>query len=340
MYDILKNNFFVIAEIGHNHQGSLAKAKELFLEAKKAGANAVKLQKRDNKNLYTKDFYNQIYNSENSYGNTYGEHREALEFNEVQYRELVAYAKELDIDFFATPFDFSSVDFLERLDMPYYKIASADLTNLPLQEYIAKKNKPIFLSTGGGSLEDVKRAVNFILKSNKKLTLLHCTAAYPAPIEDMNLKVISTYKKEFPNLTIGLSDHENGIDASVVAYMLGARVFEKHFTLDRASKGTDHSFSLEPIGLAKFVRNLRRVDIMIGSGEKKLLDSEKKPLNKMYKSIVANKNLKAGHIINMEDINFKSPGGGLHPYMYKEILGKKINRDLNEDSIILLKYFE
>lgn len=338
MYGSSRNNFYVIAEIGHNHQGSLAKAKELFLEAKKAGADAVKLQKRNNKNLYTRDFYNEFYNSENSYGNTYGEHREALEFNEIQYQQLISYAKELNIDFFATPFDFLSVDFLEKLNMPYYKIASADLLNLPLQEYIAKKNKPIFLSTGGGSIEDVKRAVNFILSINKKLTLLHCTAAYPAPIEDMNLKVISTYKKEFPDLIIGLSDHENGIDAGPVAYMLGARVFEKHFTLDRASKGTDHSFSLEPVGLTKFIRNLKRVDLMLGSGEKKLLESEKKPLFKMQKSIVVNKDIKLGHILKKEDIAFKSPGGGIHPYMYKEILGKKINRNLKEDSKILFEY--
>jgi sialic acid synthase len=333
-------NLYIIAEIGHNHQGNLEKAKKLFYLAKQAGADAVKLQKRNNKNLYTKNFYNEIYNSENSYGKTYGEHREALEFGEEQYRELIIYAKKLGIDFFATPFDFSSVDFLEKLNMPFYKIASADLFNLPLQEYVAKKNKPIFLSTGGGSLIDVKRAVDHILKINKKLTIFHCTAAYPAPLEDMNLAVIIKYKKEFPNLSIGLSDHENGIDAAVIAYMLGARVFEKHFTLDRANKGTDHAFSLEPLGLAKFVRNLKRIDLLIGTADKKLLESEKKPLLKMQKSIVINKNVKMGHIIKKEDIDFKSPGGGLHPYQYEEILNKKINKDLNQDDQVLLEYFD
>ena len=328
-------DFYIIAEIGHNHQGSLEKAKELFNEAKKAGADAVKLQKRDNKYLYTKDFYNTLYDNPNSYGRTYGEHREALEFDKKQYLSLIEHAKKIDIDFFATPFDFKSVDFLEELNMPFYKIASADLTNIPLQEYIAKTNKPIILSTGGGSFKDVERAVENILKINKNLTVLHCTAAYPAPIEDMNLAVISKYKKEFSGLRVGLSDHENGIDAGVLAYMLGARVFEKHFTLNRANKGTDHSFSLEPEGLKKFVRNIKRIEIMLGSDKKNLLESEKKPLFKMKKSIVLNKSLKAGHVLTKDDLEFKSPGGGMEPYEYTKIIGKKISKDLIEETIIL-----
>ena len=331
---------YVIAEIGHNHQGDILKAKELFSQAKICGANAVKLQKRNNKELYVKSFYDLPYDNPNSYGKTYGEHREALEFSKEQYLHLQQHAKNLEIDFFATPFDFSSVDFLEELNMPFYKIASADLNNLPLQEYIAKKSKPIFLSTGGGTLEDVKRAVNWILRFNKKLTLLHCTASYPCNIEDMNLSVISTFKKEFPDLIIGLSDHENGIDASVIAYMLGARVFEKHFTLNRASKGTDHSFSLEPNGLYKFVRNLKRIDKMIGSGQKTLLESEKKPLYKMKKSIVARKKLNSGHLLTMEDIEFRSPGNGIDPYRYNEILGKRIKKDIEYQDIILLENLE
>ena len=331
---------FVIAEIGHNHQGKIENAKELINQAKLAGANAVKLQKRDNKKLYTEEFFNQTYNNPNSYGKTYGEHREALEFNKDQYIELIDYSKKINIEFFATPFDFESVDFLENLNMPFYKIASADLTNTPLQQRIARTNKPIFLSTGGGSLNDVQRAVDNILKINKNLTVLHCTAAYPAPLEDMNLAVIKKYKEMFKGLRVGLSDHENGIDAGVIAYMLGARVFEKHFTLNRANKGTDQSFSLEPQGLSKFVRNLHRVDKMIGSGEKKLLESEKKPLYKMKKSIVANKKLKIGHVLKYEDLSFKSPGGGLEPYKHNEVVGKKIITELNVEDKILFEHLK
>jgi len=330
------DKLYIVAEIGHNHRGDLEEAKKLFREAKNAGANAVKLQKRDNKSLYTRAFYNQIYDNPNSYGETYGKHRDALEFNFKQYKELQDYAKSIEIDFFATPFDPESVDFLEKLNMPAYKIASADLLNSPLQEKIAKLSKPIFLSTGGGTLEDIKRAVELILKYNKNLTILHCTASYPAKLEDMNLSVIKTLKKEFRELRIGLSDHENGIDAGVIAYMLGVRVFEKHFTLSHANKGTDHAFSLEPRGLTNFVRNIKRVDIMMGSETKKILESEKKPLFKMKKSIVAKTNLKANHIIQFKDLAFKSPGGGLDPYRYKEIIGKKLNSDIKEEDIILL----
>ena len=330
------NKIYVVAEIGHNHKGSIEEAKKLFREAKAAGANAVKLQKRDNKSLYTKKFYNQIYDNPNSYGETYGKHREALEFNFDQYKELQSYAKSIEIDFFATPFDLNSLNFLEKLNMPAYKIASADLTNSPLQEEIAKLSKPIFLSTGGGTMDDIRRAADLILKHNSNLTIMHCTASYPARLQDMNLAVIKVLKQEFKNLRIGLSDHENGIDAGVIAYMLGARSFEKHFTLSHANKGTDHAFSLEPIGLVKFIRNIKRVEIMMGSENKKLLEIEIKPLHKMKKSIVAGKNLKINHIIKFEDLAFKSPGGGLEPYRYKEIIGQKLSKDVHEDDLILL----
>ena len=328
---------YIVAEVGHNHKGSIDEAKKLFLAAKSAGADAVKLQKRDNKNLYTKKFYNQIYDNPNSYGETYGEHREFLEFDYDQYKELQNYAKKINIDFFATPFDINSVKFLEKLNMPAYKLASADLTNTPLQEAVAKLSKPIFLSTGGGTMKDIRRAVDTIFKYNKNLTILHCTASYPANLQDMNLNVIKSLKNEFKALRIGLSDHENGIDAGVVAYMLGARTFEKHFTLDRGQKGTDHSFSLEPVGLQKFVRNIKRVDIMLGNETKKLLENEKKPLFKMKKSIVAKKDLKTDHVLSYEDLSFKSPGGGLEPYMYVEIIGKKLKKDVHEEDLILLE---
>lgn len=332
-----KEDFYFIAEIGHNHQGKLDKAKEMFLVAKKAGANAVKLQKRENKKLYTKSFFNEKYHNRNSYGETYGLHREALEFGKEEYSELKKYSKEIGIDFFATPFDLQSVEFLSELDMPAYKLASADLKNTILQTEVAKQNKPIFLSTGGGNLDDVKRAVENITKINSKLAILHCTASYPVEINDMNLNVINTYKKEFPEYTIGLSDHENGIDAATVAYMLGARVFEKHFTLNRANKGTDHSFSLEPAGLEKVIRNLKRIPVMLGSFEKKILESEIGPLFKMQKSIVASKRIKSGKILEITDLEIKSPGGGLPPYEIKNLIGKKVNRDIDEEEIILKK---
>jgi sialic acid synthase len=335
-----KDDCFVIAEIGHNHKGSVKIAKNLFLSAKNCGASAVKLQKRSNKNLYTKNFFNSIYDNKNSYGKTYGEHREFLEFSESQYLELIEYSKEIGITFFATPFDSESVVFLEKLNFPAYKIASADLINTPLQTKIAETKKPIFLSTGGGSFEDIERAYKNITKINKNLIILHCTASYPALLKDMNLNVIPELVKRYSDMVIGLSDHENGIDAASIAYMLGARVFEKHFTLDRSWKGTDHPFSLEPQGLEKMIRNLKRIPLMLGSNNKKLLESEKKPLNKMYKSIVSANDLKKSHVLSYKDLAFKSPGGGLKPYQYNLLINKKIKKDLKKDDLITLDCLE
>ena len=329
------SEFYFITEIGHNHQGSLKKAFELIKKAKEAGANAVKLQKRDNKSLYTKKFFNEKYNNVNSYGETYGLHREALEFGKSEYKELQTYAREINIDLFATPFDLKSLEFLSELDTPAFKIASADLKNTILQKEIAKLNKPIFLSTGGGTLDDVKRARDNISKFNNNLAILQCTASYPANIKDMNLNVIKTYLKEFPENVIGLSDHENGIDATPLAYMLGARIFEKHFTLDRSSKGTDHPFSLEPRGLNMLMRNLNRINLMLGSNEKKVLESEKKPIFKMAKSIVTNKSLIKGHKLTLEDLTIKSPGGGLPPFKMESLIGKILKRSFEAEEILL-----
>lgn len=328
---------FVIAEIGHNHQGSVEQARAMFLAAKESGANAVKLQKRNNRTLFVRELYDQPYDNENSYGATYGEHREALEFSREEYLELQGYARELGIMLFATPFDFESVDFLADLNMPAYKIASADLNNTPLQKHIAELGKPIFLSTGGGTIKDIHRACDAILPLNSQLCILHCTASYPANVEDMNLNVIPLLLAEFPNQVIGLSDHENGIDAASIAYMLGARVFEKHFTLNRAFKGTDHSFSLEPEGLRKMVRNLGRIPVLLGNGEKRLLESEKKPLKKMSKSLVAAKALPAGHKLTVKDVAIKSPSGGLPPFELENVIGKTLKTPLSEDAHILFE---
>jgi sialic acid synthase len=332
-----KDTPYVIAEIGNNHQGRLETCKNMFLAAKKAGADAVKLQKRDNKTLFTKELYNQPYDNKNSFGETYGEHREFLEFAKDEYIQLKAYAIELEIMFFCTPFEINSLDFLVDIDMPAYKISSADMLNTPLVREIAKLGKPIFMSTGGGTLKDIHRAVDIILPINDQLSILHCTAAYPAPVEDMNLDAIPLLIKEFPGLVVGLSDHENGIDAASIAYLLGARVFEKHFTLNRSWKGTDQSFSLEPQGLHKLVRNLNRIPIMRGIAEKHLLESELNPLKKMVKSIVASRDLPAGHKLTQNDVALKCPRGGLPPYDYDNVIGRVLNAPLKEDDHILFE---
>lgn len=325
---------YIIAEIGHNHQGSLKKAKELFLRAKECGVNAVKLQKRDNRSLYTRAIYNTPYDTENSFGPTYGAHREALELGWDEYVELKRYAVELGLTMFATAFDFKSADFLAKLEMPAFKIASGDLKNTPLLKYVAQFGKPMFVSTGGNAMEDVQRAYDTIMPINTQLCLMQCTASYPVEPEDMNLRVIRTYHERFPDVVIGLSDHQSGISMALVGYMLGARVIEKHFTLNRAWKGTDHAFSLEPIGMRKLVRDLRRACVALGNGIKQPLLCETKPLYKMGKKLVAAHDLPADHVLMHDDIAIKSPNDGLPPYEFENIVGKATVRALKEDDNI------
>ena len=331
---------FVIAEIGHNHMGKLDVCMEMFRVAKECGADAVKLQKRDNRSIYTKALYNQVYDNPNSYGTTYGEHREALEFGLSEYSQLKAYAKELGITFFSTAFDLNSADFLQSLDMPLYKVASGDLKNTPLLKRIAQTGKPMILSTGGGTIDDVRRALDVISPINRQVAVLQCTAAYPCDFTELNLRVIETLREDFSDNVIGLSDHDNGIAMSVAAYVLGARIVEKHFTLNRANRGTDHAFSLEPIGLRKMVRDLKRTRLALGDGVKRQYPSETKPLAKMAKALYAASDLKAGTTLSMEDVAFKSPGDqGLAPFQLDSYLGKRVTKDIQVDEPFTAEHF-
>jgi sialic acid synthase len=332
-----ESDCYVIAEIGHNHQGSVEKAKALIASAAECGADAVKFQKRDNKSLYVRAMYDKPYDSENSFGSTYGAHREALEFGRDAYVELQQCAREHNVDFFATAFDFKSADFLEALHVPAFKIASGDLRNIPLLQYVARLGKPMIISTGGATLQDVRRAYDAVIGINTQLCILQCTAAYPAEAQELHLRVIDTLRREFPNVTVGLSDHYNGISMASVAYVLGARVIEKHFTLNHTWKGTDHAFSLEPEGFRKLVRDLRRVRSALGDGVKRVLPNETNPITKMGKSLVASRGLKEGHVLREEDIAIKSPGGGLHPYDLPRLIGQRLVRALDADHTIQLQ---
>ena len=335
-----KGPSYVIAEIGHNHQGDLETGLEMIKKAASCGVQAVKFQKRNNRALFTKEYYNRLYDNENSYGTTYGEHREYLEFGMDEYIELKKCAEENGVEFMVTPFDFDSVDFLEELKITSYKTSSADITNTPLLEYVAKKGKPMFVSTGAASIEEIHIAYNVISKHNDKICLMHCTAGYPTEYHNLNLKAIKTFKEEFSGAVVGYSGHDNGVLAPVIAYMIGAVVIEKHFTINHAMKGTDHKFSLEPPGLLKQVRDLRRVDIAIGDGKKILYDFEKEARIKMGKGIYASKPLSAGTIITMDEISFKTPANGTPPYMVDKILGKRLKVDLAEGLSIPMKYLE
>ena len=320
---------YVIAEVGHNHQGSLVKAIDFLQAAKQCGVDAVKLQKRDNRTLFTRAMYEQPYDHENSFGRTYGEHRQALELSDKDWFELVHQAREIGITLFGTTFDLPSADFLAELGVPAFKIASADLVNTPLLRQVASYGKPIFLSTGGGTMEDVERAVDAILPINDQLCVMQCTAAYPAEAEDLNLRVISTLRERYPDLVVGLSDHQDGYTMSLLGYMLGARVIEKHFTLSHGWKGTDHAFSLMPDGMRRLIRDLRRAPVALGDGVKRPLPCEESAIRKMGKKLVAARPLQAGHVLAPGDVDAKSPAdGGLPPYELERLFGRRLLRPL------------
>jgi N-acetylneuraminate synthase/sialic acid synthase len=328
---------FVIAEIGHNHQGDLELCERLFDAAARAGANAVKLQKRDNTSLYTNDFFNSPYVGPTSFGSTYGTHREFLEFDLKAYKHLKKYAENLGLVFFSTAFDLKSVDFLMNVGVPVIKIASGDLKSLPLLRYASSKQIPLIISTGGADFSDVQLAMNNVTASN--VGLLQCTAAYPAEPKDMDLRVIDTYRNSFTNTVIGLSSHDRGIAFPVVAAALGARIVEKHFTIDRSMKGTDHAFSLEPSGMEKMVRDLGLVVRAMGDGIKKLHESEHSGIRKMGKMLVYSREIKAGTRITEADLSMKSPQEGISPQSWDSVVGSTLKHAVSTDQPVELKHF-
>lgn len=273
---------WVIAEIGSNHGGSVETAVQMIRIAAAAGAHAVKFQCRSNDTLYSDTLLNQAYENENSYGKTYGEHRKALELSDPALATCVFEAERSQVACFATAFDEPSVDRIVRLGMPAIKIASGGLTDTALLRHAASARVPIILSTGGGTVREIDQAVETVLAVHDQLAILHCTAAYPVrDFSELNLQCIQTFRARYPECVIGWSGHDSGIAMSVAAYTLGARIIEKHFTLCRSNKGTDHPFSLEPGGMTKLCRDLRRAHQAMGDGVKRYLPSEVAPISKM-----------------------------------------------------------
>lgn len=328
---------YVIAEIGNNHGGNLKNALKMIKSAKDCGADAVKFQRRNNKELFTKKFYDSPYNSYNSFAPTYGLHRDYLEIKDDDYQTLIDYSRELDIEFFATAFEEQSLEFLETKDLPFYKVASGDIFNFKMLKMYANIGKPIIISTGGCRIEDIKKATDFLESNNfNQYTLLQCTASYPCDFEYMNLDFIKSLLKFYPDKIIGLSDHNRGIALPIYAYAIGARIIERHFTLDRTQKGTDHAFSLEPLGLKKMIRDLEAVKISRGDGLKTIYECEEKPLEKMRKSIYVNKNMEKGEIIKESDLSLKCPykQNALNGQDYYDIIGKKLIRSKKNEEIL------
>lgn len=324
---------YVIYEAGSNHGGELERAYDLVDVAIAAGADAFKLQVRTNESLYTRAYLERPYDSENAYGPTYGSHREALELGVTELSAILDYCLD-DIACFATAFDQDAVDLCMELGFPAIKIASGSVTNTPLLAYAARTGVPIFLSTGGCHQKDVNRAVETIRAFNKKLCVMQATATYPSTWEELDLAVVHTYSYLFPDCVIGLSSHVSGIAEGPAAYVLGARVFEKHGCLDRTDKGTDQAFSLEPRGFTNFVRDLRRMEVAIGDGRKKRHMSEADPITKMASSVYTSRKLKAGTVIGPSDICIKSPAAYIPPYEVTNLIGKEVLVDLEEETAL------
>ncbi len=269
---------FIIAEIGINHNGDINIAKKLIDMAVFAGCDAVKFQKRTIGLVYTPEELARP--RENPFGPTNGDLKRGLEFGEKEYQEIDSYCKQKDIIWFASPWDVKSVDFLEKFDVPCYKIASPSLTDDELLKQIKSKGKPIILSTGMSTVEQIKHAVEVLGEEN--LILLHCTSTYPSKIEELNISVIPWMKKTF-DCPVGYSGHETGVVQSIIAVLSGADVVERHITLDRAMWGSDQPASLEPNGLNRMVRDIRLIPACLGDGEKRVYESEKPIIQKLRK---------------------------------------------------------
>lgn len=326
---------FFIAEIGNNHNGDYYLAKRTIEEAVRAGADAVKLQKRFINDVFTRELREKSQTKDQIFGKTYGEYRQALELNLEEFIKLKQFSEELGVVFFATPFDQRSVDFLEEVGVNVYKIASFDVTNLPLLEYVAKKGKPIFLSTGVSTLEELDEAVATIIPLNNQLIIKHCISVYPTPDDKCNLRTIPFLKERYQPLPIGYSGHERDYLPTLAAIALGAKSVERHITLDKSLPGPDHgTVSIEPEEFRAMVTSARRLEETLGSLEKKLLEEEVRVREKHSKSLVSRVSIPAGTLVSRDMIMCKSPGYGLKPGMLSKIIGKTAKINIPEDTVI------
>lgn len=329
---------YIIAEIGQNHNGDIKIAKKLIDMAVSCGANAVKFQKRDIPSELTKVAFNKPYDNPNSFGKTYGEHRIFLELSEEQHLELKEYSNSVGMVYFCTPCDVHSVDLLERIGCPFYKVASRDLTNIPLLERLGTTGKPIIISTGMADLEDIDDAFIALKRGPESVIIMQCTSEYPCHLENVNLKAMETLRNKYKSI-VGLSDHTSGIIVAAAASVMGASLIEKHITLDRTMKGTDQPGSLESSGLKKLVDYIRGIEIATGDGEKIVNPVTKAAKEKLARSITSKQFIPANTILTEEMLCLKSPGTGLKWKQKSEIVGRKALHDIQPDVTLTYEDF-
>lgn len=331
-------NIQIVAEIGCNHNGNVELAKEMMKRAKEAGADAVKFQSFVPENLVSKYAPKAEYQKQNDGNGSQLDMLKKLALTEDEYLELIQYAKNLNIGIFSTPFDSDSFSFLQKIGQNVWKVPSGEITNLPYLQKVAAiecHNKQIILSTGMSTAEEVKYAINVLRQSkNTDFTILHCNTQYPTEAEDMNLLAINKLRELAPDWRVGLSDHSEGIVASLVAVGLGAKFIEKHFTLDKNMSGPDHKASITPEELEELCAGVYKAEIMLGSEEKKVTDSERKNIFVARKSIVAKRKIEKNEIFSENNITCKRPGNGISPIHWYEVLGKKAEKDFEEDEMI------
>jgi len=330
----MKMSVYIIAEAGVNHNGSLETAFRMVDEAKNAGADCIKFQTFKSENLVSVKASKADYQKGNTGEGSQLEMLKKLELSFDEFIRLKDYCQEKGIEFLSTPFDLESLDFLDRLGVPFWKIPSGEVTNLPYLLAIAKTSKPVIMSTGMCEIEEIRAAVNTLRQNGTNdIKLLHCNTEYPTPFEDVNLNAINTLRETF-GLETGYSDHTKGIEVAIAAVALGCTVIEKHFTLDKNMEGPDHKASLEPKELCEMVNAIRNIEKAMGSKDKKPSVSELKNISVARKSIVAKTNIKAGDVFSEENITVKRPGNGISPMRWFEIIGKTADRDYKEDDLI------
>lgn len=329
------NSTYIIAEAGVNHNGNFELAKKMIEEAKVAGADAVKFQTFKTENLVSTYAPKADYQKKTTgIVESQQEMLEKLELSYEEFTNLEKYARELKIDFLSTPFDEESIDFLSTIQMPFWKIPSGEITNLPYLLKIEKTKKPIILSTGMCTLDDIKQALEVFDSYNRSdICLLHCNTEYPTPYNDVNLYAMQTLKDKF-GVNIGYSDHTEGIEVSLAAVALGATIIEKHFTLSKDMIGPDHKASIEPYELNKMVKCIRNIEVSLGSGNKVPTESEKKNITIVRKSIVAKTKIIKGTTFTEENITIKRPGNGISPMKWFNVIGKTATKDFEVDEVI------
>lgn len=331
------NKTFIIAEAGVNHNGNLELAYKLIDVAKEAGADTVKFQTFTADTSVTKTAKKAGYqNKTTDIKESQYEMIKKLELNEQHHKKLISYCKNKNIQFLSSPFDFSSIELLNKLGLNTYKIPSGEIINLPYLRKVGEYNKNVIMSTGMADLGEIESALNILINAGtkkEKITILHCNTEYPTPIEDVNLSAMLTIKNAF-DVNVGYSDHTMGIEVPIAAVSMGARVIEKHFTLDRNLPGPDHKASLEPGELKAMVKAIRNIEKALGNGIKKPSPSELKNKPIVRKSIVAAKNIKKGEVFTEENITVKRPGNGISPMCWDEVSGRIAKRDFYADELI------